>query len=81
MTNPYGRGHQLLRERVLAQEQWCPGYPVGIHDGAPVRTTQLDHKIPLARGGHTTRENVGGLCAGCNGRKALDDRVRTWRNR
>ncbi len=77
----YGPEHRRLRRIVLHEEPWCVGYPIGIHDGAPVRTTQLDHKTPLSAGGPTVRGNARGMCAPCNQRKSLDERVRSWRAR
>jgi 5-methylcytosine-specific restriction endonuclease McrA len=80
-SSPYADPeYRRLRPIVLQRDPFCPGYPVGIHDGAPVPTTVVDHRIPLARGGRHTLENLHGMCGDCNGRKALDDRVRTWRD-
>lgn len=80
-VSAYGRDHRALREVVLLEEPFCIGYPIGIHDGAPVRTTQMDHKKPLVAGGTTTRANAGGLCGSCNARKGRDERTRSWRDR
>jgi 5-methylcytosine-specific restriction endonuclease McrA len=80
-VTPYDSKHRALRDQVLVEEPFCVGYPIGIHDGEPTRTTQLDHKKPLIEGGPTSRENAGGLCGPCNGRKGRDERRRTWRGR
>ncbi|HEY8861009.1 MAG TPA: HNH endonuclease [Candidatus Limnocylindria bacterium] len=83
MSAPYGTEHRRLREEVLASPdaKCCIGYPVGIHGAACVPPDTLDHKIPLIRGGATTRGNARPLCGSCNSRKGRDERRRTWRDR
>jgi hypothetical protein len=77
----YGAAYDALRPLVLEAEPFCVGYPVGIHDGERVRTTEVDHIKPVSAGGQSTRENTRGLCRSCNRRKGADERRRWWRDR
>jgi hypothetical protein len=67
----YGTAHRALRKVVLREEPWCPGFPLGAHGAEKVRTTVMDHKLSQKMGGRTVRWNVQGLCAACNGAKAV----------
>lgn len=70
------------RPLVLSQEPFCPGYPLGYHKGAVVRTDSVDHIVPVSTGGLTVRTNLRGLCSKCNSRKAMSEEgARTWRSR
>jgi 5-methylcytosine-specific restriction endonuclease McrA len=41
--------------------------------------TTLDHVVPKARGGSTTRQNLVGCCGDCNITKAHQDVLEWWR--
>lgn len=64
-----------MRRRVLAEAPFC------CECGKPA--TQVDHVVPLSRGGTTERENLQSLCRLCHEEKSLSDRLRadpcsTW---
>jgi 5-methylcytosine-specific restriction endonuclease McrA len=63
---PVDSAHRKLRRELLplALGQPCPTCG-RIMD----KTAQLDHIVPRARGGQTTRENCRILCAPCNGKR------------
>lgn len=68
------------RPLVLAQEPFCPGYPLGYHKGRLVRTDSVDHITALRAGGPTVRANLRGLCHQCHSKKTADeDGGRSWR--
>lgn len=61
------------RRRVLERDgyrcQHC-GAPHGIPSYDPgTRYLEMDHVIPLSRGGKTVFENLQALCSSCNGKK------------
>jgi 5-methylcytosine-specific restriction endonuclease McrA len=62
-----GSEHRKLRKQLLpaAIGQPCPLGCGRIMD----RTAQLDHIVPRAHGGATTRDNVRIICAPCNARR------------
>lgn len=74
-ASPVGRGHawRMLRDEAIAAHLrrfgwWCPGWGRPAH-GADDLT--LDHELPIARGGLSTRANLGSvLCRSCNARKS-----------
>lgn len=62
---PVDAAHRRLRRELLphAIGQPCP------ECGTPMdETAQLDHIVPRALGGQSTRDNVRMLCRGCNHR-------------
>ncbi len=60
-----------MRKRVLREEPYCPGFPLGIHGDDLVPTEVADHVVSVRRGGGETRDNYRGLCRACNSRKAV----------
>ena len=63
-------GLQVLKEHPLCAD------PFGIHAerGEVVLATEVDHIIPLSRGGTNDRSNLQPLCKSCHARKtALED--------
>jgi 5-methylcytosine-specific restriction endonuclease McrA len=74
-VNKYGAAHRGMRRRVLTEEGYCVGYPLGVHGKVLVPTTTLDHITPLVQGGRTTRANSAALCLSCNSRKGTTERV------
>jgi 5-methylcytosine-specific restriction protein A len=59
-SRPYGREWQKLRQQVLAEQPFCAC-------GAP--TTEVDHIVPLSKGGTNDRSNLIGRCKPCHSRK------------
>jgi 5-methylcytosine-specific restriction protein A len=59
-SRPYGRAWQKLRRQVLAEQPFC---------ACGARATQVDHIIPLSRGGTNDRCNLRACCRSCHSRK------------
>lgn len=57
----YDREWQRIRAAYLRRNPWC------VMCGA--RATQVDHILPLARGGTHDASNLESLCASCHSRK------------
>lgn len=56
----YGPHWPRLRRQVLAEEPLCD---------CGARTTDVDHIVPLSRGGRTVRSNLKARCHSCHSRK------------
>ena len=70
MSGPYAGAWQRIRAAVLAEEPLCPGVPAGVHRGARVPTTQVDH---VSGDNHDNRRsNLRGICGPCNQRKSVE---------
>lgn len=72
-VSAYGAEWRRQRDQVLAEEPFCPGYPRDRHGAELVRTTSVDHIVPLVEGGTSDRANLRGLCGACNSRKGADE--------
>ena len=64
-----------LRQEILEAYnytcQLCGAHPSGKYsDGSPI-CVEVDHKIPLKKGGKTTKKNLWVLCRRCNASKNL----------
>ena len=68
----------MAREKIKARElrnsQWwknkiAQGTCYYCRDKFPPEDLTMDHKIPLARGGHSTKGNVVPCCKACNNKK------------
>ncbi len=57
----YGGNWPRLRSRQLAQHPRCAM--------CAAKATQVDHVVPIARGGTHDRSNLRSLCASCHSRK------------
>jgi 5-methylcytosine-specific restriction endonuclease McrA len=71
-----GNGHTLdqLSEKYISQDgccHWC-GVKVGLK-------FEIDHVIPISRGGHDTIENIVISCGKCNRSKG-DKLPEEWQN-
>lgn len=75
----YGSDWARLSAQVLREEPWCPGYPIGQHAGASVRTTVVDHIKARRAGGTDDRANLRGYCRACHSRKTVQE-DRGWGN-
>lgn len=63
--------HRRLRKALVHRGMPCAlcGIPVTTHDPQLPTHAELDHIVPVARGGTDTRDNVQVLCRKCNRRK------------
>ncbi len=64
------------RARDLKKTQWWQNkLNQGICESCGVKVGRdaltMDHIVPLARGGHSTKGNISALCKGCNQSKKL----------
>jgi 5-methylcytosine-specific restriction protein A len=62
----YGEHWQRLRKLVLAEEPLCAEC---LKAGRTVSAEEVDHRVPLARGGTNDRSNLQALCKSCHSRK------------
>lgn len=69
----YGRAHDKMRERVLAEEPLCRECT---RRGIIEPTTIADHIIPKAEGGSDDRDNYQGLCDRCSKAKTAIEAAR-----
>jgi 5-methylcytosine-specific restriction protein A len=60
-----------LRAQVKAEEPYCRSCLVA---GKRVATDEIDHIVPLARGGSNARSNMQGLCDPCHKAKSKTER-------
>lgn len=69
----YGALWRRLRGMILAGHPLCAD-PYGVHGDSPALATDVDHIVPLSRGGGNTMENLQALCHSCHSRKtAIED--------
>ena len=52
----YGSGWRKLREMILENQPICQ------HPGCEAQAKEVDHIVPLARGGDNSEANLQGLC-------------------
>lgn len=64
----YDYAHQLARATVLRNNPWCAMC-------GRARATELDHIVPLSRGGSRLNpSNLRGVCSACHKKKTAKDR-------
>ncbi len=61
-----GRAGQRERAQVIAEEPLCRAC---LKHGIESPTEEVDHIVPLSRGGSDTRANKQGLCVPCHAAK------------
>lgn len=72
----YGREHDAMRKRVLAEEPLCRECS---RAGRIAATTIADHIKPKAEGGTDDRDNYQGLCKPCSTAKTARESGRARR--
>lgn len=72
----YGREHDAMRKRVLAEEPLCRECS---KSGLVEATTVADHIKPKAEGGTDDRDNYQGLCRPCSTAKTARESGRARR--
>ena len=70
MKRTRGRTLQRLRERVLRADPLCAACMAA---GRIRPATDLDHIVPIFKGGTDDDENLQGLCAECHAEKTRAD--------
>lgn len=70
MKRTRGRTLQRLRERILRADPLCTACRAA---GRIRPATDLDHIVPLFKGGTDDEENLQGLCAECHAEKTRRD--------
>lgn len=61
---------ELIAIHIKRHGYWCGGYNRPAHNVARRKSAfQVDHIIPLAHGGRTSRANAQVLCQSCNASK------------
>lgn len=68
----YGHRWRRVRRLQLAREPLCAD-PFGVHGGAPVLATDVDHILPRRDGGRDRRDNLQSLCHSCHSRKTVSE--------
>jgi 5-methylcytosine-specific restriction protein A len=89
MTKPWGRrpdAPDRLRGRKGQERRlrWLARHPLCVHCQAKGRVTlgtEVDHVVPLFRGGPDSTSNLQTLCRPCHGAKTLADRGHKPRQR
>lgn len=71
-----GRAGMKDRAQVLAEEPCCR---LCLTQGKQVKAAEVDHIVPLARGGSDERSNKQALCKPCHATKSKAERA--WRPR
>lgn len=67
----YDAAWRRIRARVLAEQPWCSCSTVTTR----VRTTEVDHVVPLAAGGTGARSNLIARCKSCHSAKTMRQSV------
>ena len=70
MNRIRGRILQRIRDYYFAQYPWCVSC---LSHGKKVLATQLDHIVPLFKGGKDEDDNRQGLCDQCHDDKTRED--------
>ena len=64
----------LLKKKIAAQQQWKCGHCQSILDAS----YEVDHIVPLFRGGENNEQNLVALCRNCHGKKTVEERLKTY---
>ena len=68
----YGATWRKLRRMVLAESPLCVD-PFKAHKGQAVPASEVDHIVPLRRGGTNAFDNLQTLCRPCHQRKTAEE--------
>ena len=71
-TRKRGRAGQRERAQVLVEEPYCQ---LHLERGQRVRSVEVDHIVPLSRGGSDARANKQALCMRCHKDKSVAERA------
>lgn len=71
-----GRRLQRIRHELLVAEPWCR---LCLAKGERTLATQIDHIVPLFKGGKDEPSNRQPLCEACHGRKTVEERGGDYR--
>lgn len=61
----------LLKKKVAANQEWKCGHCKNLFDAS----FEVDHIVPLFKGGSNNESNLVALCRNCHGRKTVEDRL------
>ena len=61
----------LLKKKVAASQEWKCGHCKNLFDAS----YEVDHIVPLFKGGSNNESNLVALCRNCHGRKTVEDRL------
>jgi hypothetical protein len=64
----------LLKKKVAADQEWRCGDCKAILDAS----YEVDHTVPLFKGGSNDAQNLVALCRNCHGKKTVADRLKPY---
>ena len=64
----------LLKKKVAADQEWRCGDCKAILDAS----YEVDHTVPLFKGGSNDAHNLVALCRNCHGKKTVADRLKSY---
>ena len=63
---------ESLKKIVASEQQWkCSSC-----NNLLTASYEIDHIVPLYKGGSNNRENLSAMCRNCHGNKTLNDKIR-----
>jgi hypothetical protein len=63
---------ESLKKIVASEQQWkCSSCNILL-----TASYEIDHIVPLYKGGSNNRENLSAMCRNCHGNKTLNDKIR-----
>jgi 5-methylcytosine-specific restriction protein A len=74
----YDRAWRRIRTAKLSRDPWCED-PYNVHAGQLVLAHEVDHIVPLVKGGTNAEENLQSLCRTCHQRKTNTEDGGGWK--